>query len=292
MSSSSDHLDPALFEQYLELIHSRTGVLIADSSSSQSRIQMLANRLAKPIARAGVRDFRSYLIKIQACSAGDVVWKEFIHAITTHKTNFFREPHHFACLREFIRQKAARAPRSSFEIWSAGCSTGEEPYSIAFTALPEIRSPLHILATDLDATVLETASKAVYRMEVGLGRENLQRYFLRGTGSNASAIRVKDEFRAPVRFETFNLIDRAYPHKQRFDAIFCRNVLIYFGRSTREHVIGQLVSSLAPDGLLFLGNAESLAGHPNFESVAPTVYRYRKLSRSLFKPALAEALPL
>jgi len=203
--------------------------------------------------------------------------------MTTNKTEFFREGHHFDYLRTAwlpSRGPCRRASDRQLRMWSAGCSTGEEPYSLALTLLDALDGAaswdIRILASDIDTEVLARAAEAIYPLEhvAPVPAALLPRYFLRGTGARAGLVRVKPAVRSLVTFRRINFLDEPWPVQTRFDAIFCRNVLIYFDRPTQARILHRLVLQLKDDGLLFLGHSESAHGLVrSLAAVAPTIYR-------------------
>jgi chemotaxis protein methyltransferase CheR len=220
-----------------------------------------------------------------------------LDAITTNETQFFREPRHFELLSEtFIpawRAEAARGARARhIRVWSAGCSTGEEPYSLAMTLLaalpPTDGWEIEILATDLSTRVLEHARQGIFTEEraAAIPRALLQTFMLKGFASQAGHVKVSPALQTAVTFRRLNLNDDVYPVTGPFDAIFCRNVFIYFNQTTRHRMVQQLLSHLDPGGIFFIGHSESLAGVPGVETVVPTVYR--RASAGL-KPAAGSA---
>jgi chemotaxis protein methyltransferase CheR len=164
-------------------------------------------------------------------------------------------------------------------VWSAGCSTGEEPYSLAMALSaelpPEEGWQLEILATDLSTRVLDHARAGIYSAEkaASIPRALLQRYFLKGYASQDGNVCASPALQSLITFQRLNLNEETYAVGQPFDAIFCRNVFIYFGRETRQRIVEQQMAHLHPRGLFFVGHAESLAGTPGLETVIPTVYR-------------------
>ncbi|MDP3858376.1 MAG: CheR family methyltransferase [Stagnimonas sp.] len=241
------------FERVRRLIHSRAGIALADSKQD-----MVYSRLVRRLRATGSESFQDYLDRLE--QTGDAEeWQAFTNALTTNLTSFFRESHHFDSLAELLRARP-RGERSL--LWSAAASTGEEPYSIAMTAVEAYGSmtpPVIILATDIDTQVLATAERGIYPLErlEKLSAERKRRFFRRGTGANAGHCRVVDELRALIRFRPLNLLDAQWPIKGPFQAIFCRNVMIYFDKPTQLEIIGKLVPRLAPDGLLYAGHSES-----------------------------------
>lgn len=260
---------PADFERVRRLIHVRAGIALAESKEA-----MVYSRLSRRLRSCGIGRFRDYLDALEG-DAAQPEWEQFVNALTTNLTAFFREPHHFPVLMRHLR--GLRRQRA-LRVWSCAASTGEEPYSIAMAAAQEWGSPsppLEILATDLDTRVLATAEAGVYDQErvERLPPEQLQRHFLRGTGANAGRVRVRPELRALLAFRPLNLLAPDWPALAPFDAIFCRNVMIYFDKPTQYQVLRKLARLLEPDGLLFVGHSESLLFASDlFRLRAQTVY--------------------
>jgi chemotaxis protein methyltransferase CheR len=197
--------------------------------------------------------------------------------LAINHTGFLREPAHFDFLRDEILPVLRNRP--VIEIWSAACSTGEEPYSIAFTVLENVLpgdyGKLRILASDISTKALDTARRAAYPMDrfEELPVPWMRRFLLRGTGRWNDWYRIKPEVSACIEFARLNLVE-AFPHARVFPLIFCRNVMIYFDKSTQESLVNRLARHLDPGGYLFVGHAESLSGirHP-LEYVRPAIYR-------------------
>jgi chemotaxis protein methyltransferase CheR len=244
----------------------------AGISLHERKQNMVYNRLSRRLRATGVRSFGDYLDWVEA--PGSEERERFVNALTTNLTSFFREPHHFDMLVALARKR----PGAKLRIWSSACSTGEEPYSAAI-ALREAGRGGEILATDLDTDALETARRGVYRIQAlqSAGLERLAPHFLKGTGANAELAMVRPELRALVRFAQRNLLgDEAWPAGERFDVVFCRNVMIYFDRTAQQRLLGRMAAVLAPGGLLFLGHSESCAaGHPGFRFHGKTAYERR-----------------
>jgi len=241
------------FQRIRRLIHERAGI-----SLSEAKQDMVYSRLTRRLRARGLKRFSDYLDLLRL--GDEAEWEAFTNALTTNLTSFFREPHHFPLLAQhFIRQKPGR----DFQVWCCGCSSGEEAYSIAMT-LAEIsaslRPPVSILATDVDTQVLHKAEEGVYPMErvERLGPERVRRFFLRGTGIQAGQARIRPEVRSLVTFRPCNLLTSGWPSSRAFDAIFCRNVMIYFDRATQATILRRFGPLLRPDGLLFVGHSESL----------------------------------
>jgi chemotaxis protein methyltransferase CheR len=210
--------------------------------------------------------------------------EQFINALTTNVTDFFREKHHFEALRTRILPRLYRRG-GPIRIWSAGCSSGEEPYSIALTVLanpPPSNCEVKILAADLDSQVVAKAAEGVYplsRLEP-VSPEHKQLGFLKGRGRFEGQARVRPEVQALIAFKQLNLMG-PWPMKGLFDVIFCRNVLIYFDEPTRRTLVDRFVSQLQPGGALFLGHSESMMGvHPQLSNSGHTLFERRELERA------------
>ena len=241
------------FQRIRRLIHERVGI-----SLSEAKQDMVYSRLARRLRARGLKRFSEYLDLLRL--GDEAEWEAFTNALTTNLTSFFREAHHFPLLA----QHAVRhQPGRDFQVWCCGCSSGEEAYSIAMSlaeAFASLRPPVAILASDVDTQVLRRAEEGVYPIErvERIGSERVRRFFLRGTGVQAGQARVRPELRALVSFRPFNLLTSAWPSSRPFDAIFCRNVMIYFDRATQAVILRRFAPLLRPDGLLFVGHSESL----------------------------------
>lgn len=249
---------------------------VAGISLSSTKKDLVYSRLARRLRARRISSFGEYL---QLLGEGDLQErKEFVNSLTTNTTSFFREPHHFDILADHLR---SRRQCEALSIWSCASSSGEEPYSIAMTLadlLKGARTTVRILATDIDTNVLERAKQGVYTLEQveKLDQARLKRFFLRGEGKHAGLVRIRPEIREMVTFMRINLLDGTWPVKERFDAIFCRNVMIYFDKQTQYEVLRKLRPHLQPDGLFFAGHSESLhhAGEL-FRMCGKTVYAPR-----------------
>jgi chemotaxis protein methyltransferase CheR len=240
------------FQRVSRLIYRRAGI-----SLSPSKHEMVYSRLARRLRARGLTRFADYLALLEG-DGGDE-WEAFTNALTTNLTAFFREAHHFPLLAQHLATREARAGAT---IWSCAASTGEEPYSIAMALVETYGTfspPASILATDLDTQVLARAREGVYPLErvEKLSTERLQRFFLRGTGARAGYVRVRPELQALVTFRQLNLLDAQWPVRGPFDAIFCRNVMIYFDKKTQRRILERFAPLLRRDGLLFAGHSES-----------------------------------
>lgn len=248
------------FERVRKLIYARAGINL-----NESKQNMVYSRLARRLRSLGLDSFRVYLDKLERDAVFDAAEaQQFINALTTNLTAFFREPHHFPILAEFLKSTQARGPA---RIWCSAASTGEEPWSIAMTALEALgeASAARLIATDIDTAVLATAARAVYRLDAaqGCGEERLRRFFLRGRASNEGSVRVKPELAKRVEFASLNLLDEDWPAIGRFarelDVIFCRNVMIYFDKATQRAILGRMARHLRPGGLLIVGHSENFS---------------------------------
>ena len=241
------------FQRISKLIYEHAGISLAPTKQ-----EMVYSRLARRLRVRGLSTFSEYLAVLE--KGDDAEWEAFVNALTTNLTSFFREPHHFAELTRFLERRRCSQQRVS--IWCCASSTGEEPYSLAMTAVEVYKSftpPVTIIATDLDTSALEKAAAGVYAEErvAKLRQDQLQRFFLKGTGARAGSVRVRPELRELVAFRQVNLLDTQWPVRGPFDAIFCRNVMIYFDKPTQRKVLAKLAPLLAGDGLLFAGHSES-----------------------------------
>jgi chemotaxis protein methyltransferase CheR len=243
------------FERVRALIYQRAGISLADSKQ-----EMVYSRLARRLRATGIAAFTTYLDDLDA-GRMEHEWESFTNALTTNLTSFFREAHHFPMLAEHARQAPAQAG-GQLTIWCAASSTGEEAYSIAMTmceAFDSLTPPVHVIATDIDTNVLATAAEGVYGIErvEKVSAERLRRFFLRGKGGQEGLVRVRPELRQLVSFRQLNLLDAKWPLTGQFDAIFCRNVMIYFDKATQRKILSRFVPLMKPHALLFAGHSEN-----------------------------------
>jgi chemotaxis protein methyltransferase CheR len=257
------------FQAIRRLAHEKFGLELKSGKQ-----ELVAARLGKKLREHNFPTFRDYYRHVLEDSTGEALIG-LIDALTTNHTSFLREPAHFDYLRETILPALER--RRRIEIWSAACSTGEEPYSIACALLEAGVAPdrARIVATDISTRVLETARAGVYPAErfeeIPAGWR--RKYLLRGTRRWEGWFRLRPEVRAMVEFRRLNLVE-PFPELGPFPVIFCRNVMIYFDKPTQERVVGRLEARLEPGGWLLVGHAESLAGvRHSLRYVKPAVYR-------------------
>lgn len=270
------------FRAFQELIYREAGIHL-----SAIKKALLTGRLAKRLRELGLHRFQEYFELVAADTSGDEL-VILLDAITTNETQFFREPRQFDFLRNEVypqwRRAAAEGRRARrLRFWSAACSTGEEPYSLAMSLLDEFPVDqgwtVEILASDLSTRVLDRARAGVWPIARAeqIPRHYLKRYMLRGSGGSEGKMKAGAEVREPLQFQRLNLNDDRYAVRGGLDAIFCRNVLIYFDNASRTKVINRLLDLLSPEGYLFLGHAESLAGlNDRVRAVAPAIYRLRE----------------
>jgi chemotaxis protein methyltransferase CheR len=255
------------FAQFRELIYRIAGI-----SMSPAKKPLVTSRLAKRLKHYELASYGEYFQLITA-DGGKAELQIAVDLLTTNETHFFREPKHFDFLREHI--VSARKPGKPLRIWSAACSSGEEPYSIAMVLDDVLGSaPWEIVASDLSTRVLEKARGGLYPMErmPEIPRQYLSNYCLKGTGSQEGTLMVERKLRERVQFMHHNLTE-APPKLGEFDAIFLRNVMIYFDQDTKRHVVSHLLSLLRPGGYFLIGHSETLNGiSDGLKLVQPAVY--------------------
>jgi chemotaxis protein methyltransferase CheR len=237
------------FARIKALIYKKAGISLHDGKQA-----MVYSRVSRRLRDTGHTSFKGYLDWLEQHDGGE--WQDFINALTTNLTAFFRELHHFTILDELLRGERNK----NWRIWCSAASTGEEPYSIAMTAHEALgpKASFHIDNSDIDTKVLATAARGIYKADgvKGLSPERMQRFFMRGKGDNAGMMRVKPELQKNLAFQTVNLIEEL-PYRDPFDAVFCRNVMIYFDAITQRQVLERIHRVMKPGGLLFVGHAEN-----------------------------------
>jgi len=237
--------------------------------------EMVYARLARRLRTLGIASFDAYIRYLELEPAE---WEHCTNALTTNVTSFFREEHHFRSLALHAAAHAAEhaASGAPYRVWSAGCSTGEEPYTIAMCLAETLgNGAFRVVATDLDTQVLATAREGVYPLQsvLKVSEERQKRFFLRGTGRFEGRARVRRELGSHVEFARLNLMEREWAVEGPFDAIFCRNVMIYFDKPTQARLIERFAALLGPHGLFFAGHAESLLDNGrHFRLRGQTVY--------------------
>lgn len=257
------------FEKVKSIIYRKAGINLSDSKK-----QLVYSRLARRLRTLNLPDFTSYLHLLENDLSEQ---EEFINALTTNLTAFFREPHHFSILSDYVNKRPKGIKK--LRIWCAASSTGEEPYSIAMTlveAFGRFDAPVEIIASDIDSSVLREAENGIYTIDrvEAISLAQKKQFFMRGKGSNLGKVRVVDELRQLISFKKINLLDSQWPLEGKFDVIFCRNVMIYFDKPTQLKLLERMVRLLEPDGLYIAGHSESFSQASNLvRLVGKTTYR-------------------
>jgi chemotaxis protein methyltransferase CheR len=282
-SNDNPQISDELFQLFAKLIYDFAGIRLSDQKKT-----LVTSRFQKRLRALGLSSYNDYYKRVKSDEDERIM---MLNSITTNTTKFFRENHHFEYLREVLIPALVESRRANKEIriWSAGCSSGEEPYSIAISVFEAFRDlfpdsaadPLcgwdvKILATDISTNVLGTAQRGLYSMEqipAGIPKGVLQSYFLKGNDSYSGMVTVKDFLKKIISFRRLNFKDAAYPFARKFDLIFCRNVMIYFDEAMKSHVLKKFHGHMPQDGHLFLGHSETMFGNNLFSPVHITVYR-------------------
>lgn len=267
-------LTDAELSRIVRLVYERAGITL----HSGKRALVLA-RLQKRLRQGGFASFGAYLQHVERDETGAEI-TALLDAIATNHTSFFREPQHFDFLKTTVIP--ALGPSQRLRVWSAACSSGEEPVTIAITLLDAIEGSgaqaaglIRLLATDLSTKALAIAGAGVYKMErvAGVPLDILRRHFQRGLGAQEGTARVAPHVRKLIEYRQLNFLE-ATDLNERFDVIFCRNVMIYFDRDVQQRVVSLLERHLAPGGYLFVSHSESLNGTTHdLRWVAPAVYQ-------------------
>ncbi len=241
---------------------------------------MLQSRLLKRLSELKINSFKEYLDFVFSKASKDHELIKMIDLVTTNKTDFFREPGHFEFLADHVLPELIESKKKrKIKIWSAGCSSGEEPYTLAMVLTDYLRDhpsvEFEILGTDLSMRILEKAYYGVYATDrvANLPLSIKQKYFLKSKNPEDKTVRVVKNLRSKVTFQRMNLMDGSYPVDYDFDIIFCRNVIIYFERDTQEKVINKIMNHLRPKGYFFIGHSESLTNmNVPVRNVKPTIF--------------------
>ena len=261
------------YSKYQELIYSSSGISLGDN-----KIPLLSARIGKRIRVLGLSGYEHYFDVIASDSSNREL-TELINSVSTNVTSFFREAHHFESLARFLGDRNCKASNSeTVKIWCDAASTGEEPYTIAFTLLNQLvpHDQIEIIASDISTKALSKAEQGIYREEVlkQLHPNIVKSFFQAGIGRADRLFRVKAEIRRLIRFVHINLSNPPFPIEPNLDFIFCRNVMIYFNESLRARLIDNVASLLKPGGYLFVGSSESIFGkNRNFQHIGPSIYR-------------------
>ncbi|MFA5371036.1 MAG: CheR family methyltransferase [Sideroxydans sp.] len=238
------------FQRIRTLIRDHAGIALADSKQ-----ELVYSRLARRLRATGLKTFAEYLGLLQK-KGNEAEWEAFANSLTTNLTSFFREAHHFTVLADHLRKLDKSRP---IRLWCSACSTGEEAYSMAITAAEAFggfKNPVTIIASDLDSHVLASARAGHYKADAvaKLSLQHIERYF---TPAEPGHFQVRPELQHMIEFKRINLLDANYPISEKLDAIFCRNVMIYFDREMQLSILKKFAPLLKPDGLLFAGHSEN-----------------------------------
>lgn len=267
------------FRRISDLVTTTCGIKLPDSKRA-----MIESRLQRRLRQLSLDSYGQYCDYLFGAVGKRDEFVHLVDAVTTNTTSFFREPQHFKHLRERVLEplRSARERNRVFRIWSAACSSGEEPYTMAMV-LAEFAREVHwfqyqVTATDVSMGILRQAARGVYSEDraSAIPQALRQRYLMRSKDRSQGLVRVAPELRAKVGFRMLNFMRDAWEEPGEQDVIFCRNVMIYFDKDTRYSILGKLCAKLAEGGHLFIGHSESLAGLAlPVEQVAPTIYRKR-----------------
>lgn len=260
------------FDFLRKIVTETTGIVAGDD-----KYTMYYSRLARRVRKLGLRDFAEYRHYLNQHRDSESV--ELVNSVTTNLTSFFRENHHFEFLKDTVVPILRQRRQRKIRIWSAGCSTGEEPFSIAISlaqALPDFRHwDIRILATDIDSNVVRKAACGEYPLERvnSLDPSVLNKFFLEDKSANDGRVRVHPDILRMISFKQLNLLHK-WPINERMDCIFCRNVVIYFDKPTKNQLVERYADLLVDDGYLFLGHSESLfRSTDRFKLLGKTIYQ-------------------
>lgn len=265
------------FDLFRKLVYEKSGINL-----NNGKLELVRTRLSKRLRQLDIPTFKEYYRLVsQHPDHSEIV--HMLDAISTNQTSFFRESNHFTFLNQIalprlLEEKEKKSDRA-FRIWSAGCSSGEEPYSIAITMMEFLKNypayEIKILATDLSIQVLNKAAMGIYEKDrlKDIPSLMVKQYFRRGENKWKGFCKVKPELSKIIQFKRFNLMENNFSFSSSFDIIFCRNVMIYFDKKTQEQLVSKYYSVLKPGCYFFIGHSESLTGiNHKFHYVKPTVY--------------------
>lgn len=256
-----------VFERVAQRVHSLAGIVL-----EPHKREMIRSRLGRRLKATNIESFEEYIDHVDRGTDAKET-QAFLNALTTNLTSFFREAHHFVHLRDKVLSDSMASGNTRLRFWSAGCSSGEEAYTIALTILDKfgaMPADARILATDLDTNMLETGRAGVYQADRCKSMESNYARLINKMPDGR--VKMPDAARNAISFRHLNLLER-WPVKGPFDAIFCRNVMIYFGAETKTQLISRFADLLRPGGCLYLGHSESiLERHPRLTSLGDTIY--------------------
>jgi chemotaxis protein methyltransferase CheR len=246
------HFTAQDFQRVRKMIYDHAGISLNDSKQ-----ELVYSRLSRRLRATGIGSFSEYLKLLEQNDEQE--WEAFANSLTTNLTSFFREHHHFPLLADQLKKIGHSHP---IVLWCSASSTGEEPYSMAMTAVDAFNSftpPVKIIATDLDTNVLDTARRGVYSMDrvEKLDEALIKRFFFKGTGAQSGFVKVRPELQNMITFRKLNLLDATWPIRDKVDAIFCRNVMIYFDKDTQLAILKKMAPVLRSEGLLYAGHSEN-----------------------------------
>ena len=266
-TATAPTLKPSDFQRLQQLAYQKFGFDLREGKED-----MVSARLSSRVRELGFGTFSGYLDHVTS-SAGSQDFVEMVDLLTTNFTSFFREIAHFQFLEKFLASPRAR--QKPVRLWSAACSSGEEPYSLAIACLEAGVPDFRIVATDISSRILQKAKSGTYPSDrlSGISPEQKHRYFLCGHGKSEGLCRVKPGLKDAIDFQSVNLV-QPYSHPTTFSMIWCRNVMIYFDKPTQERVVNTLASWLEPEGYLLIGHSEALNGiaHP-LRYIQPAIYQ-------------------
>jgi len=271
MKMINNQLQDKEFNLFRELIYIEAGIKLSEMKKA-----LLQSRLSRRCKALHIDTFKDYYNYLQTNLEAEKV--NFINALTTNKTDFFRENRHFEYMKEVYLPQFEVLGKRDLKVWSAASSSGEEAYSIAMTILNYYENKkkpnVKILATDIDTHVLEKGETGVYRQESveNIDIDTIKKYFARGGGDKSGLFKVKKQIRDMVYFRRLNLLGNRYPMKGKFDIIFCRNVIIYFDKDTQRHIFKMLYQYLEDHGILFIGHSENITAVSDFKFLGNTIY--------------------
>jgi len=271
------HFDNTHFEKVREIVTAHSGIVLSDAKQD-----MVYSRLVRRLRKNNIDSFDEYCAMLEDGEHEE--FTHFINALTTNLTSFFRENHHFEFLANSALPTIMERNKLSkrIRIWSAGCSTGMEPYSIAMVVkevVPENMGwDIKILATDLDTNVLDTAAQGIYDMDrvTGISDQRFARWVRQGQGDNSDKVKISKQLKALIHFKQLNLL-HSFPFNGPIDLIFCRNVVIYFDKDTQRVLFDKFANIHADDGYLFIGHSETLYNvSERYKLLKNTVYEKQK----------------
>lgn len=259
------------FTRVRKLIYQHAGI-----SLSEAKTDMVYSRVGRRLRSEGFDTFKHYLDALEK-KKDPAEWEAFTNALTTNLTSFFREEHHFPILANHLLTL-----KKPIRIWCSAASTGEEPYTLAMTACEAfgtLNPPVEIIATDIDTNVLETAASGIYPIDrvSKLSDKRRKAFFLKGKGEQEGIVKVRSELQKMITFLPLNLLDKQWPIQGQFDALFCRNVMIYFDKPTQSKILERFAPFMKPETLLFAGHSENfLYVTKAFQLLGKTVYQLKE----------------